>query len=525
MAFNPALAATHSSRPLSLVPTLLTLALACAAGLRSHAADLPPGTRPCVTNVAPAGYGTFLFLKSASFAQNSAAQPTPAATPLPAASIELVSPSAFFISNAVVIGPASFEAPLTLQTNGASTWTNAYPTEAALDDALRAGPWSSSFKVLLPNAEPVVGFFPFLITSNLPPVPQVANYPAAQAINPSAAFTLDWIPWMGSTTNDRIRLEIVNAAGQSVFAAATDCAADETLVPGATSATVPAGRLTPGSSYSGYLTFGASLLTAQDDSALLVMRGVQSRTTRFTLRTSGSSGGQPATLGVPRVSGTNLTFSITGTPGGIHQVQSSANLGAWTDEIQVTLPASGTAEVSLPLQAGTGPRFYRAIAVGGPPPPVGDPATLGLTLTATNQLTLSITGTPGGTYRIESTTNFQAWVQVQEVILPASTNRILVTFDIPAGVPSQVFRAVAASGPPPAGNAPTLVLARDGTGLRLSATGGDPQRTYSVEKNSPSFGAWTDTGITLTTDASGAGSVTLTPAPTENAAFYRTRAP
>src|SRR5690606_5438128 len=172
-----------------------------------------------------------------------------------------------------------------------SVWTNTYSSESNLNAALPAGPWSTVFQVVPTNAEPFFGFFPFTVASNLPPVPQVMNLQAAQAVDPASSFTIEWNSWMGFVTNDRISLEIVSPSGQSVFSAATDCAGSVELPAAATAVMIPAGTLSPGTAYTGYLSFGAVLLAEDDASARLVQRGYQYRTTRFELRTTGSGGG------------------------------------------------------------------------------------------------------------------------------------------------------------------------------------------------------------------------------------------
>src|SRR5690606_26043023 len=88
------------------------------------------------------------------------------------------------------------------------------------------------------------------------------------------------------------------------------------------------------------------------------------RTTRFTIRTTGPVNTDTATLENFRLTATNLFFTAIGTPGAPYQVQSSADLGTWTDERRIIMPASGRAIVQLPRPPDGSVRFYRAIAVG-----------------------------------------------------------------------------------------------------------------------------------------------------------------
>jgi hypothetical protein len=480
-------------------------------------AQVTPGIRPCVTNALPSGFGTFFFLKNASFLQTPAGGPAETNVPPHLALIELASPSAYLISNAIVTGPGMFETNLLLMPGGISLWTNTYSSESNLNASLPAGPWSTVFQVAPTNAEPFFGFFPFTVASNLPPIPQIGNLQAAQSVNPAGPFTLEWNSWMGFATNDRISLEITDPSGQSVFSAATDCAGVVGLPAAATSVMIPADTLSPGTAYTGYLSFGAVLFAEEDAPARLVQRGYQYRTTRFTLRTTGSGGGDLADLSDVSIMGTNLVFTIEGTPGAMYRIQSTTNLTAWTDELTLTLPATGRDEVTIPLTPG-GPRFYRAVALA--PPPVGEPAMLAVSLTSTNQLTITVAGDPG-TYSLEVSTNYLAWTEVQQVIIPAGTNQVMVTVDIPPGATLLVYRALSTSGPPPTGDGPTLALVAEATGLRLSLSDGEPQATYRVQKSAPGLANWMDTPQMLTTDATGAASVLIQPVASENSAFYR----
>lgn len=504
---------------------VLTVALLSHAAVPSASAALPPGSMPCLTNDVPAGYGTFVMIKGASYRQPVDGAPAEATAPSSAALIELTSPAAFAYSNAVVSVPGGGLLSLVDQGGGRSLWTNSYPAETNLNATLPAGAWNTAFDVVLTNGDAFVGFFPFTVASSVPPVAAIADLATAQAIAPGAPFTLTWTPWLGSSTNDRISLAIADAGGRVVVSAATDCGGEFLLPTSATSFEIPAGRLAAGSSYTGHLTFTSPLFHARDDSALLFQRGFQARTTSFPLRTSGSSGGEPATLANLRISGTNLVFAITGTPGGTYLVQSSRDFAAWTEETQVVLPASGTAEVTLPLPTDGTPRFYRAIATGGGGTPA-DPAQLTVALEGPRTLRLTLQGTSGATYTIQSTTNYQSWIPVQEVTVPAGATQVTVSVPVPLEATLFVLRAVAASGPPPpTGLSPNLSISRDGLSVRIQATNGDPNRTYVIQSTPAGWPGWTDTTVSLTTDATGAGSALIPVNPAEPAAFFRAVAP
>ena len=231
------------------------------------ATPLPPGAQPCVTNALPVGFGSLTLVKTTSFSQSNDAAPAELSTPLPALVAEIVSPSAFVISNALLANTRGFSLALPYQGAGISSGTTNFPSESALLAALPAGTWNTSFQLVFTNADSFVGFSVFNLSSNTAPVPQIANLAAAQSIDPSATFPLNWTPWIGSGTNDRISLVLVDAAGNNWVSAATDCGGQFELAVGATGFTIPAGRLTSGTTYTGYLTFGASRLADSDDGA------------------------------------------------------------------------------------------------------------------------------------------------------------------------------------------------------------------------------------------------------------------
>ncbi|MCK6500793.1 MAG: hypothetical protein L6Q38_15055, partial [Nitrospira sp.] len=340
---------------------MLALAVMLGSGPALTAAVLPPGASTCVSNTLPAGYGSFLLTKSALFDQPSSGNPAEVASGA-GADIQLHSPAAYAISNAQVAGPGNFRVGLAATAAGSSQWSTNFENEAVLNATILPGAWTTSFQLTFTNGDAGVGFFPLILVSNAPPVPAMANLAAGQAINPAAVFNLAWTAWAAATTNDRISLHIVDSAGNTVASAASDCSGSMPLQPTASSMDIPAGTLASGRTYTGYLTFGASLFESMDTSSLLVQRVYQSRTTRFSLRTTGSSGGgELGTIEQPVVSGTNLVFTLKGTPGATYAIEATADLLTWTKETEVTLPASGTLEVRLPLTAGGAPKFYRAV--------------------------------------------------------------------------------------------------------------------------------------------------------------------
>lgn len=505
-----------SSRP-SLAQALLLAAVLTAPLVGSSRAALPPGAAPCSTTGTPAGYGTFTLLRHADFTQSS---PTALATNGALASIELLPPALYSISNAIVSGPGTFKATLTRQPNGSSVWSTT-GTEAALAAQIPAGVGSVSFQLGFTNGDSFIGFFPFALANSTPPTPQLSNFDAAQSVAPQSPFSIAWNPWTGVTTNDRVNLTLTDASGTVVFSAASDCTGQLPIAVTDLAVTIPAGALAPNSTFTGYLTFGASLGGGTDDSTQILQRTFASRSTRFTLETTagGSGSGSPGTLQGPQLSGTNLVFTLKGSPGDQHRIESTTDFATWSRELEVTLPASGSIEVTLPAPTGDLPKFYRAVALGSTTPTTG-PANLGILLAGPRDLDIHVSGTPGATYHIELTFDAVVWTRIASTTILSTNTPSVVRVTVPEDQNFALVRAVAAAAPPPPVElkAPTLstTLTNSGFGnavpaLRIGLTGGTPRRIYTVEQRSTASGAtWvSSTQTTIATDANGNGSLLM----------------
>ncbi|MBL9127839.1 MAG: hypothetical protein JNL97_09345, partial [Verrucomicrobiales bacterium] len=147
----------------------------------------------------------------------------------------------------------------------------------------------------------------------------------------------------------------------------------------------------------------------------------------------------------PRVSaaGTHLIFTLTGTPRTTYAIESSTNLTSWKLERVTTLPLNGAANLSLPLPGGTIPGFWRAVPLGD----VSSPARISIEAIGANRefLRLRIEGTPGLTYRIESSTNLINWNQLFPFAITIPPNSTQATFNLFGNRTARfsAFRAVA----------------------------------------------------------------------------------
>jgi hypothetical protein len=371
------------------------------------------GVYPCLTNDVPPGYGTFVLVKSTSYLQSPSGGVAEILDGGSRALIELVSPAGPSITNAVVHGPGDLQLSLAPAEVGSRTltWTTTYASAAAMDAALPAGPWNSRIAVYWTNFGSFVGFFPFVVASNTPPVPEFANTEQFSQTDPTTNFVVSWNGWPGAAQNDRIHFQAVDARGEIIFSASTDCSGDVQLAPGATSVAIPGGKLSGQARYTFYLTFGGVLFANQDRSALLVERGYQARTTRLNVTTGGPAGGD-ATLSDPRytAAGDAIIFRLTGEPRTLYHIQWTTNLTTWNFQNAITLPASGLADVRLPLGDDGNVRVWRAIRPDSSTQDVA--ATLSIEQATMNLMLISIQGKPGIIYRLESTTDFVNWTRL-----------------------------------------------------------------------------------------------------------------
>jgi hypothetical protein len=402
---------------------------------------------PCFTNQVPEGYGTFAILKASLYQQGTNGVPV-AESPLTPSSIPPVvggfdgrSPEAYSLSNVVVTAPTTNVWRLIPTASGGFGTAQQFSSEQELAEAMPAGTWTARYQVTVSDAPPFQGFFFFHVSSNPPPVPQLTNLAAALSVDPAVPFRLEWEPWTTAQTNDRVALHMVDEDGSTVFSAATDCTGELPLPLRAASAEIPAGRLQPGTTYTGFLAFAGSIVAAQDDRSLQVLRGIDARITRFTLRTAGTAPLDTADLLDLRISGTNLLMQVRGTPRTSYRVQSTTNFVDWITVRFVNLPISGLLSISIPLPGDGIPRFYRAVDASVVEP--GEAAVF--TFNRFDQFMLiQLMGTPGASYRVESSTNLSHWLPIrpQPFVIPPRGQSVPITVLTTSGLRQQFLRAV-----------------------------------------------------------------------------------
>lgn len=157
-------------------------------------------------------------------------------------------------------------------------------SESALNTAFPAGNYTASITVGGSTGNLAI---PMVAA---PPVPQCANFVAAQAVDPAAAFTLQWNAFTGATGNDRLEISIQDNQGNTVFQAPDECAQPpRPLAATATSVTLSAGLLQAGKTYDVELRFMKVGTLANSATPAFEGTAGFAKVTHFTLKTTGGA--------------------------------------------------------------------------------------------------------------------------------------------------------------------------------------------------------------------------------------------
>jgi hypothetical protein len=192
-----------------------------------------------------------------------------------------------------------------------------------------------------------------------PAAQRVSNFTAAQAINPTGPFTLQWSNPADATTNDTIWAFIMDSSGNTVFSTPYPPTNHSTCLRGTvTSVVVPTNTFQSGGAYTGVLCFfrGTSLNTTAYPGAL-----------GFTLVAADTAFPMAAPSALPvlsqpeRISATQFGFLLSGVLGQNYTVLTTTNpalpLANWSTVLVTNLPTSSA--FIRDNQATTQRRFYR----------------------------------------------------------------------------------------------------------------------------------------------------------------------
>jgi hypothetical protein len=157
----------------------------------------------------------------------------------------------------------------------------------------------------------------------LPNVPQISNYAAAQAVDPSQPFTLSWNTFTNGGTADGILVEINGDSGATLFLTG-GFGRGGGINGTATSVVIPAGTLPANSTNSGSLFFAHLTTTTNGGNATLA---IVASVTLFAVTTTTGSSVTPAPVLAIIPSGTNVLVEWPSDATG-YNLQFSTNLAS-----------------------------------------------------------------------------------------------------------------------------------------------------------------------------------------------------
>lgn len=190
-----------------------------------------------------------------------------------------------------------------------------------------------------------------------PSVPRVANFAAAQGVNAAQPFTLNWDAFTGGFSSGAvtnfITLEVEDDFPNSGLGDS------EVLPKGATSMTIPAGRLRPNTTYEASLAFWTAIRSTNNAATnTMVWRVTQ---TRFPLVTTGGAATPLILTNWARLPGGAIQFEVVASAGQNLIVERADSVTAqnWTT-VLTTNAVTGRISYRETPPGGTKNRFYRA---------------------------------------------------------------------------------------------------------------------------------------------------------------------
>jgi len=178
-----------------------------------------------------------------------------------------------------------------------------------------------------------------------PNIPHVANYTAAQSVNPAQAFTLAWDPFVGAGGSDYVSIIV----GSNVFS--------RQEVGTAASTVIPAGTFQPLSKYTVTLGFYHAACATNGSDCTQVCRCT---TTKFNLATtSGPIQPQPPVLLNPSWGQGGFSFDISTSPGPVTVLYSTSLPATVWKTLLITNISTNRLRVLDPFAKTNRVNFYR----------------------------------------------------------------------------------------------------------------------------------------------------------------------
>ncbi len=312
----------------------------------------------CDPDGIPDDLGNVSLFKVLTYLQTSTTAPVPKTDELPAFYASVSSPVVNGVTGATLTRPGNVNTVMT-PLFGTFFTSAEFNTQAELDAGYPNG--SYSFSLSRDSGGPAVFQMQMPAASSYPPIPQVSNFTAAQAVDPALNFTLNFNALTGATGSDYIGLTISDTT--TTILSAPDLCVPLPLAKTATSFTIPAGTLEAGKTYTVRLTFARTFYSSTTAPPDFASFGALQRQTVLTIATTGG-----VVVPQPQVTGAgfqggffafnvgNLVAATT------YQMQYSTTLlpGSWQN-VQAVTTATPQPIFDLDSNENTGQRFYRVI--------------------------------------------------------------------------------------------------------------------------------------------------------------------
>ncbi len=361
------------------------------------------------------------------------------------------------VTDPVIQTPSEIAHPLMLTSqtnaNGKSAGTNytfigTAASLSALDTAYPSGTYTLSYKGQLDGATSVVVS---LSADNFPPAtPFVSNLVAAQSIDPSSKFTLSLDPWSSAAAEGFVRLTVLDADSNLVFATSSLFATYPQVPLSATNSSIVIsnGLLKDGQIYTATLSFTEVTSNNVDDYTYPTIWAGFFNQTAFTLQTQGAiQTNIPPAVTISPASLTAAVFNLAITSGsgpfastGAYQIFTTATgsnylvlgnaggslgsgsyiymqTGANTATIAFTDAKAGAVSLLMTFNSGSAGKFVLTDSSGSQAGQFTltqayttvNPPNIFLPTFASNHFQAFLSGDRGVTYAVESSPDLKAW--------------------------------------------------------------------------------------------------------------------